>query len=455
MAAPSIDDLLKDIPPAHLAQQCSDKYLADVSKKITNWKLLAPYMDIRRSEVHSIEESYRSYDEQKQEMLFKWKQNCAKKATVCALLEGIYSSHNIDLVESARELLQQHLSQTSEGTVACNTSQTLIWLQERLKLRYKNYKPVNVHEWPPPLSLDPGYIKLVLLPKEQVKRGDIKNDDIYARICGSIDNEMDTSEEVDLQLLLAVDPSDERKVVLFEGAPGSGKSTLFWHICQKWQSGELFQQFAIVLLVQLKDKGVHAAECLVDLIPCMPSRSQQFQELRKSIGSEIEAVQGEGILIMLDGWDEIPTKLRQEGSLFHDLIAAPCNCSIDKAVVLVSSRPSASKYLWVYLSHRIELQGFTKQSQKRYIRETLKNDPSGAQKLVSEVQSNDNITDFSLPLNMANLIHVFSTSQGELPTTPCRVTIAIVLSHILRHIMKTHKSKITMLQSLNNPSTSH
>ena len=445
MTAPSIDELLKDIPPAHLARQCSDKYLADVSKQITNWRLLAPYMDISESERHSIQESCRSYEEQKQEMLFKWKQKCSEKATVHALLETIYSSRDI-------KLLQQHFNQTSEGTVATVPiiSPTLINLQERLKFRYRNHKPVNVHEWPPPPSLDAGYIKLVLLPKKQVERGEIKNDDMYAKICGGIDNEIDTSKEVDLQQLLALNPADEHKVILFEGAPGSGKSTLFWHICQKWQSGELFRQFTLVFLVQLKDTGVHAAKCLVDLIPCMPSRSQQFRELQKSIESEIEAIHGKGVLIMLDGWDEVPTKLRQEGSIFHDLIAAPYKFSIDKAVVLVSSRPSASNDQWVYFSHRIELQRFTKQSQERYIRETLKNNPSGAQRLIEEVQSSDNITDFSLPLNIANLTHIFSTSEGKLPTTPCRVTIALVLSHLLRHIMKTHRSKIKMLQSLDN-----
>ena len=32
-------------------------------------------------------------------------------------------------------------------------------------------------------------------------------------------------------------------------APGAGKSTLAWHICQKWESGELFQVFKVVVYI--------------------------------------------------------------------------------------------------------------------------------------------------------------------------------------------------------------
>ena len=41
----------------------------------------------------------------------------------------------------------------------------------------------------------------------------------------------------------------KRKVILIEGAPGSGKSTLSWDICQRWGAGELFQEYEVVVLV--------------------------------------------------------------------------------------------------------------------------------------------------------------------------------------------------------------
>ena len=455
MATPSLNELCKDVPPAVLEQRCSDRFLADVAKRIVDWKLLVPYMNISQSERHSIEESSRSYDVQKQDMLFKWKEKHSEVATNQALLDAFFSSGKTDLVSEACCLLQQQSSHTSEDAasglcVAPVISSSLTDFQRKLKLKYIRHRPVMVNEWPPPPSLNVGYVKLVLLPKELVKRGEIKNEDIYEKICSEIDNELDSLKEVELQELLS--PADERKVVLFEGAPGSGKSTLFWHICQKWASEELFQQFTLVLLVQLKDTALHKAESLGDLVPCLPSRSRQFLEIRECIEREIEVIQGEGVLILLDGWDEAPERLRQEGSLFHDLIAAPSSCSIEKAVVLVSSRPSASHDLWVHLSHRVELRGFTRQNRERYIRETLKNRPGDAGKLIEEIKNieDNDVMDLCHPLNVASLIHVFSTSEGKLPTTPCRVMIKVVLSHLLRHIMKTQENKIKIPNSIEN-----
>ena len=452
MATPSLNELCKDVPPAVLEQRCSDRFLADVAKRIVNWKLLVPYMNISPSERQSIMESFpHSYDEQKQDMLFKWKAKLSEGATNRALLEAFFSSDDINLVSITCNLLQQQSSQTSEGAASgLGVAPVISSFQRKLKLTYIRHRPVMVNEWPPPPSLNVGYVKLVLLPKELVKRGEIKNEDIYEKICSEIDNELDSLKEVELQELLS--PADERKVVLFEGAPGSGKSTLFWHICQKWASEELFRQFTLVLLVQLKDTALHKAESLGDLVPCLPSRSRQFLEIRECIEREIEAIQGEGVLILLDGWDEAPERLRQEGSLFHDLIAAPSSCSIEKAVVLVSSRPSASDDLWVHLSHRVELRGFTKQNRERYIRETLKNRPGDAGKLMEEIENieDNDVMDLCHPLNVASLIHVFSTSEGKLPTTPCRVMIKVVLSHLLRHIKKTQENKIKILNSIEN-----
>ena len=64
---------------------------------------------------------------------------------------------------------------------------------------------------------------------------------------------------VELRDIFTLDKK-RHKVILIEGAPGSGKSTLFWHICQKWSAGELFSQFQLVLLVKLRDCEIQKAE---------------------------------------------------------------------------------------------------------------------------------------------------------------------------------------------------
>ena len=45
-----------------------------------------------------------------------------------------------------------------------------------------------------------------------------------------------------------------------EGAPGVGKSTFAWEFCRKWWSEEnVAQQYDLVLLLRLRDKGTRNA----------------------------------------------------------------------------------------------------------------------------------------------------------------------------------------------------
>ena len=58
------------------------------------------------------------------------------------------------------------------------------------------------------------------------------------------------------------------RVVLIEGAPGGGKSTLALHICHKWAEGISFlAKFDVVVLAYLRDQAVQNASTLADILP--------------------------------------------------------------------------------------------------------------------------------------------------------------------------------------------
>ena len=434
MSTPTFEDLTKDIPPRLLDRECTKRFLADVSKKLRNWTLLSPYLDcFTDAEEHSISESSRDYDEQKQSLLFRWKAMRSTSATYRALIKAICESKNVDLAEYACELLLKLHEPTSDGacTMAPDLPPAVLDYKETLKSVYKNHNPIVVADWPPPPTYE--YIKLVLVHKEPVQRGDVTESDIYDNICGNTDN----TEEVELEELLKLDVS-KRQVILFEGSSGSGKSTLLWHICQKWQSGELFQQFTLVLLVQLRDKAVHEAKELADILPHIPSRSCKSAQFRHGYIDGIEKIQGEGVLVMLDGWDEAPAKLREKKSLLYDLITAPEKFCIEKSVIVVSSRPHACCDLREHSTSRVELRGFTKESRKKYISSVLQ--PEIAQKLIESIEG-CSMVDLSHPLNIVNLTHIYSASGYTLPSTPCRITITLLQCYLLRHLWKTQEGK--------------
>ena len=89
-----------------------------------------------------------------------------------------------------------------------------------------------------------------------------------------------------------------QQFTLLEGAPGAGKSALVCFICQKWGAGELFQEFQVVIFVQLNDLHIQSAQLLADINFFIVGHV-----LTHKIVSSLQSTQGRGILFTTDGWD--------------------------------------------------------------------------------------------------------------------------------------------------------
>ena len=219
----------------------------------------------------------------------------------------------------------------------------------------------------------------------------------------------------------------ERKVILIDGAPGSGKSTLTVHICQRWSRGELFQEFTIVILIQLRDPAVQSAQSIADLIPCPDIESA------KEVASTIKANLGRGILWVLDGWDELPAYLREK-SLLRDMITPSLRSPITRSSVIVTSRPISSDELSELVSSRIEVLGFTWEEQRQYFTECLKGDTKAVDTLMERLSENPAIEGSCyLPLNASIVAHLY-LSDGSLPRTVHGIFSSLV-QHCLSHYL--------------------
>ena len=89
---------------------------------------------------------------------------------------------------------------------------------------------------------------LAIIKKEIIHRGKIDDEFVHKTIRGQVDDILLKKSPIALEDMLD-SVEEDRKVILIDGAPGSGKSTLAIHICQKWSKGELFQEYAVVILV--------------------------------------------------------------------------------------------------------------------------------------------------------------------------------------------------------------
>ena len=284
-----------------------------------------------------------------------------------------------------------------------------------------------------------------MIQGKKIPYGPIDEEMVRLTLRGKVKDILYDKQPVELKDIFQMDNA-KRKVILIEGAPGAGKSTLAWHVCQTWESGKLFQDYQTVVYVQLRDPTIQSAQSIEDIIPA-ESRDQA-----KRVMEEIRSCRGQNLLIVLDGWDELPSQLHTK-SIFHELIVSPQTLNLHFSAVIVTSRPIASGELYRFISSRIEILGFTPTEVHDYFTEALSGEAQAVQKLQDQLKECPMVeASCYLPLNAAIVSHLFLAQNYSLPATLHGVFTLLVLCCLKRHLAKQEgergKRCITSLDNL-------
>ena len=269
-----------------------------------------------------------------------------------------------------------------------------------------------------------------------IRRGPIDEEMVRLTLRGKVSDILYEKKPVELKDILQMDNA-KHKVILIEGAPGSGKSTLAWHVCQTWESGKLFQNYRSVVYVQLRDPTIQSAQSVEDIIPA-ESRDQA-----EMVMAEFQSMtcRGQGLLLVLDGWDELPSKLHEK-SIFQQLIAFPETLNLHFSAIIITSRPIASSDLYRFISSRIEILGFTPTEVKEYFTEALGGESQAVQKLQDQLKDSPMVNaSCYLPLNAAIVSHLFLAQNYSLPITLHGVFTMLVLCCLKRHVVKQEQKR--------------
>ncbi|XP_064389602.1 NACHT, LRR and PYD domains-containing protein 3-like [Halichondria panicea] len=222
-----------------------------------------------------------------------------------------------------------------------------------------------------------------------------------------------------------------RKLIV-EGNAGIGKTTLCTMLAEGWAEGKILTQFDCVLLLPLRENEVSSATSLAELFKLLhPS-----ERIRTSVIEELEDREGEGVLIIADGWDELSIENRLKVSFLYKLFFGGF---LPFASVLLTSRPSASATLHDLpsVNRLIEVVGFNEESIKQYIESEFEQFPEKASSLIEQLENNPAIQSVcSVPLNCAIVCNLWHTLDQELPRTLTELYTQIVLSIILRNVKK-------------------
>ena len=285
---------------------------------------------------------------------------------------------------------------------------------------------VSANKWLP--SPTQKIFNLAIIKKEKIQRGRVDDEFVHKTIRGQLDDILLEKSPIELKDIFK-NIEGERKVILLDGAPGSGKSTLTVHICQQWGRGELFNEFTVVILVQLRDPRVQSANSIADLLPT------KDYAMAEQAAREIIANEGSGVLWILDGFDELPSHL-QDNSIVSTLIKPNLyqENPLSKTAVIVTSRPISSGDLCPVVSSRIEVIGFTAEEQRLFFTECLNNDTKAVEALMERLSSNPAMEGSCyLPLNASIVAHLYLI-DGSLHSTIYGIFSSLVQHCLSRYL---------------------
>ena len=309
-----------------------------------------------------------------------------------------------------------------------------------LKAKYKCC-PISSDKWPPTPSKE--YIKLAVV---QGDNSACREDYIGRVLKGNIIGRKNITEEQILDL--CVEQVGKGRVIVIEGAPGIGKSTLAWELCRKWEEYASMKAYSLVILLRLREKSVQNISDISSLF------SAYQKSDKTSLVDEVQNNQGKGVLFVFDGFDELPKSLQREGFLI-DLLRKSI---LPKSTVVVTSRPAAMDRLLTIsepvIKKRIEILGFSQESIEAYAASAFslsKDKLEGFKNYISR-SSNPAINSLMyVPLYAAFVVILYksTTSKGSLPRTITQLYTQLCLAILNRYLeAKTEHSSVSNFEKL-------
>ena len=255
---------------------------------------------------------------------------------------------------------------------------------------------------------------------------------------GLVDNE---DHDITIEKILL---DGKRKVTLIEGDPGSGKTTLTIQVCKRWAKGELLaEEFLILMPLRCYELATNTND-LFDV----------FEKLGCPVPGMKEYAQqnnGEGLVLILDGWDELPDQLQAE-SLFSDIVFSK-NSVFFYSTIIVTSRPSCSEKIAKVVQQRrahYQILGFSPHNSELYIINYFNNDLQSAELMISMLKGREYLCEhFYIPITVAIMCFVYSHSdEGEIPETLSKLYEDFVLLYICSNLPDTCRKDIKEFNTL-------
>ena len=355
----------------------------------------------------------------------------AKPPTVGSLEETL-GSNTVGLGKEASQLqnnIEKHIQQIEGPSTSAKkmrldfSSLKKIQSSNILIDRYCFQPEVPEDSWPPVCN---KYINLAL-----IKQGNINSAGKYARstVRGDMDDILRDKDRVEYEEVFS--NFEEKCLLLIEGRPGSGKTTLVHRVCRDWAKGEMLKGAKHVFLISLRVFVNKTNPKLEDIL-------NLFYHNNKKAAHEVleylHQFNGSNTCFIIDGLDEYSPRGREDSIIFQII----CKKYLPLSMVIVASRPVATAKLRRVASKQVEVVGFMREQISSYIKEYPFFDKVKTQKeLESYLDLHPNVLHMCyLPVHVAMVSFLFEEMGKDIPQTETGIYKYFTLFTLLRKLSR-------------------
>ena len=277
--------------------------------------------------------------------------------------------------------------------------------------------------WPPVAATT--FINLALIMKSK------SDSNVYDyTVQGDIDDIIEAKEKIEYMEVFG--KYESGALVLIEGRPGSGKTTLMHKVTRDWAEKKDVLVGAKLVLIPLRlFSSLNNDIELSDIVQYYIASDKK----RKKVMTHMEKFSGEGVCFLIDGLDEYQSRDDRNTTIYKLLRKR----LLPNSMVIVASRPIGSAKLGMNsrVTKRVEVLGFSKTDVFSYIGNYMFEGVGLTSKLETYLNDHNKVLHMCyLPVHTAMICYLYSQLGDDIPQTETKMYENFTLLTIVRKLRR-------------------